>query len=214
MTRMIFVRHGESLGNLTRRFYGQTDGALTDKGRAQAKLTAEYLKGTHIDAAYASDLIRAYETGSIVAAPHGLVPIPDKNLREINAGKWEDLPFSEIIENYPDTFGVWMNDVGASRPDDGESVAELYERVTREVWRIAEENPGKTLLIATHATPIRVLTCYWSGKGVAATKDFGWVPNASVSIVDYDTDTHTVKVNVIGDVSFMGDIVTELPKNV
>lgn len=214
MTRMIFVRHGQSLGNLTRHFYGQTDGPLTDKGREQARLASEYLKDTHIDIAYASDLIRAYETGKIVAEPHGLTPIPDKALREINAGKWENLQFDEIIEKYPETFGVWMKDVGASRPDDGESVAELYERIINEVWRIAEENPGKTVLIATHATPIRVLSCYWSGKDVTAAKDIDWVPNASVSIVDYDTASHTVKVDVIGDASFMGDLVTKLPNNV
>lgn len=214
MTRMIFVRHGESLGNLNRRFYGHTDGELTDRGRAQARMTAEHLRNTHIDTAYASDLKRAYETGKIVAEPHGLTPIPDTELREIYAGDWENLVFEEIAEKYPKGFQEWITDIGSSRPDGGESVAELYERINKEVWRIAEENEGKTVLIAIHATPIRVLACYWMGEDVKGAQKLGWVPNASVSIVDYDTRSHTVNVKVIGDASFMGDMVTELPKNV
>lgn len=214
MTRMIFVRHGESTGNLTRHFYGQTDGPLTDKGRAQAELAAKYLKNVHIDVAYASDLIRAYETGQIIAAPHGLTPVPDRELREIYAGEWENLGFDEIIERYSDSFKVWLEDIGNSRPDGGESVAELYERINREVWKIAEDNVGKTVLIAIHATPIRVLTCQWHGGGVELARDVGWVPNASVTIVDYDTDAHTVSVEVMGDASFMGELVTNLPNNV
>ncbi len=214
MTRMIFVRHGESTGNLHRRFYGQTDGALTDRGIKQAHAAAEYLKNTKIDIAYASDLVRAYETGRIIAQPHGLVPIPSRQLREIYAGEWEDMEFEEILKKYPETFGVWLNDIGSSRPDGGESVAELYERINSEVWRIAEENSGKTVLVAIHATPIRLLNCYWNGDGVECAQGCGWVPNASVSIVDYDTKAHTVNVKVVGDASFMGELMTTIPSRI
>ena len=61
MTRMIFVRHGESTGNALGRFYGHFDGALTDLGRAQAQCAAAYLKDTRIDAAYGSDLKNAVQ---------------------------------------------------------------------------------------------------------------------------------------------------------
>lgn len=211
---MIFVRHGQSVGNLARRFYGQTDGPLTDKGREQAKATAKYLENVHIDASYASDLCRAYETGKIIAEPHGITPIPDKELREIFAGKWEDMVFEDIAEKYPESFGIWMNDIVNSTPDGGESVRHLAERIKNEVWRIAAENDGKTVLIAIHATPIRALQCEWQGLDVEGMNSIPWVPNASVSIIDYDTASHTVKPEVIGDASFMGELVTNLPRSV
>ncbi len=213
ITRMIFVRHGESTGNLLRRFYGHTDGELTEKGIEQAKIAAEYLKSVHIDTAYASDLIRAYETGRIICEPHGITPIPDKELREIFAGEWENLVFEEIFEKFPDGFGVWCNDLAACRPDGGESVAELAERIKAEVWRIAEANDGKTVLIAIHAIPIRALECEWRGLPLSAMTTLTWVPNASVSIVNYDTSVHTVIPEVIGDASFMGTLITRLPDN-
>ena len=214
MTRMIFIRHGESTGNLTRHFYGQTDGALTDKGRAQAAMTAEHLKDVHIDAAYASDLCRAYETGKIISEPHGLSPIPSKELREIFAGEWENMGFEEIYEKYPETFGIWMHDIVNSTPDGGEPVRHLAERIKREVWRIAEENDGKTVLVAIHATPIRALQCEWEGLPLEGMNSIHWVPNASVSIVNYNIKTHTVRPEIIGDASFMGDLMTTLPKSV
>jgi len=211
---MIFVRHGQSIGNLTRHFYGQTDGALTDKGREQARVTAKHLENVHIDIAYASDLVRAYETGEIIAALHGLKPVPDTKLREIFAGDWEDMGFEDICVKYPETFDIWMNDIVNSTPDNGESVRHLAKRISDEVWRIAEENDGKTVLVAIHATPIRALECEWRGLPIESMNDISWVPNASVSIIDYDTKAHTVTPEVIGDASFMGDLVTTLPKNV
>ena len=87
MTRFIFVRHGQSIGNLTGRFLGQYDGALTDLGRRQAERAAEFLRDERIDEAFASDLSRAYETGKIIAEPHGIIPVPDKALREIGVFK-------------------------------------------------------------------------------------------------------------------------------
>ena len=43
MTKLILIRHGESEYNLTRRYTGQTDVDLTEKGRLQAKITGEYI---------------------------------------------------------------------------------------------------------------------------------------------------------------------------
>lgn len=213
MTRIIFVRHGESTGNLNKRFYGHTDGELTEKGIAQAYAAAQYLKTAKIDVAYASDLVRAYETGRIIAAAHGLTPVPCAGLREIYAGEWENLEFGEILERYPEGFNTFMYDIINSIPDGGESVRNMARRIIDEVWKIAEENDGKTVLIAIHATPIRALECEWRGLELEKMSTLKWVPNASVSIVDYDTANHTVKPEMIGEASFMGDMATTLPNN-
>lgn len=214
MTKIIFVRHGQSVGNLEERFYGHCDGALTEKGREQARRAAEYLKDTHIDVAYASDLIRAFETGKIVAEPHGLELIPDRELRELYAGEWENMKFGDLPVRFPESIRVWVTDIGNAHPDGGESVRELYERISRAVWRIAEENEGKTVLIATHATPIRTLTCEWNGKAIEEMQNIDWVKNASVTIVNYDTASHTTAVELYDEASFMGDMITALPKSV
>ncbi len=212
MTKIIFVRHGESTGNELRRFYGQYDGELTERGREQARMTADFLKNTHIDIAYASSLSRAFETGEIIAASHGLEVIPEPSLREINAGEWENMEFNTIFEKYGEDFGIWINDLVNSRPTGGESVRELAVRIDAAVWKIVEANEGKTVLIATHATPIRTLIPGWRGEPLEAINDLKWVPNASVSIVNYDTAVHKAKAEIIGEASFMGELATRLPE--
>lgn len=213
MTRMIFVRHGQSTGNLAGRFLGHYDGALTDLGREQARCAAKYLRDEQIDIAYASDLSRAYETGRIIAAPHGLVPIKDKNLREVFAGKWENAEFTEIERLYPDDWHMWQNNIFASRPTGGESVAELAIRVTSEIWKLAAVNDGKTVLIATHATPIRALMREWMTIG--ALKDGPkWVANASVTTAEYDARHHAIKVGRVSECSYLDGMVTDIPDNV
>ncbi|MEI3319171.1 MAG: histidine phosphatase family protein, partial [Eubacterium sp.] len=124
--------------------------------------------------AFASDLSRAYETGKIIAEPHGIIPVPDKALREISAGKWENEEFSKIEEIYGADFGVWQNDIMNARPTGGESVRELAKvRVTKEVWRLAALCDSKTVLVATHATPIRMLLREWVNIGVLRRPEVG-----------------------------------------
>jgi len=41
-----------------------------------------------------------------------------------------------------------------------------------------------------------------------------WVKNASVTIVNYDTVNHTTEVELYDEASFMGDMITALPKGV
>jgi len=212
MTRMIFVRHGESQANLEAVFAGNYNPYLTERGRMQARRAAEALKDTHIDVAYASDLIRAYETGEIVAAPHGLTPIPDQGLREIFGGEWEALPFCELNEKYPEDYAVWCNDLANARPTGGESVRELSVRLKETCERIARKEEGKTVLVALHATPIRVMQLHWEGRPVDDIAEIPWVINASISIADFDGEKWTPVV--IGESKHLAGLETYLPSNI
>ena len=58
-TKIILIRHGESLGNANRTMLGHTDLDLSPLGYTQAETTANHLKNEKIDAIYSSDLIRA-----------------------------------------------------------------------------------------------------------------------------------------------------------
>ncbi|MBQ4136974.1 MAG: histidine phosphatase family protein [Clostridia bacterium] len=214
MTRMIFVRHGESMGNINDLFYGHTDGELTELGRRQALCAAKYLKDVHIDVAYASDLKRAFETGEIIAKEHKLEPIPEKGLREIFAGEWENKHFTTLAELYPEEYSVWMKDMWNAHPLGGESIKQMTDRIRETVWKIAEENDGKTVLVAFHSTPIRSLVCEWNDLPYEKINEVGWVKNASVSIVNYDVEKHTTAPEVIGYADFLGDLAKEVSSKV
>ncbi len=185
MTKFILIRHGQSMGNLHRRFLGHTDLPLTDKGRAQAAAVAEYLKDEQIDAIYSSDLMRAYQTAEPVAASHGLTITTDTDLREIFAGEWEDDTFVHIHEVWGREFTIFRSDIGHSCPPNGESALAVGERVYACLTRIAAAHPDQTVLIATHATAIGMFTATALGLDAAKAKHISLPANASCSVFEY-----------------------------
>lgn len=180
-TLVYIIRHGQSVGNRDRCFLGHTDGALTELGREQARKAGAYLSrmGIRPDAVYASDLCRAYETA--VIASGGRSVIPSKGLREIYAGKWEGLAYDTITEQYGEDYGVWYTDLGLAQPTGGERVAALSERVLNTLFSIARENEGKTLLLGTHATPVRMIEAYARSLPIGEAHTVPWAANASLS---------------------------------
>ena len=189
-TKIIIIRHGESLGNLHQIMLGHTDIDLAPRGYLQAEAAAEYLKDEKIDAIYSSDLIRARHTAEPHAKLRGLDVITSRNLRECYVGDWENVPLDEIVEKWPDLFFEgWRKSFGTFRIPGGESVQEAAARFEAEVIRIAKDNIGKTVLIAAHAAVIRG---FWGKitktppENLATT--YLYPTNASCSFVWYNGD--------------------------
>lgn len=213
-TTIYIIRHGESEANERNLFLGQGDLDLTQRGMAQACKAADYLK-THVgrpDAIYASDLKRAYNTGKVTAELFEMPVITNQNLREIDAGEWDFVPFSDLQVRYPETYSRWMNDIGNSRCDGGESVEQLQNRVVRAITDIAENHENSTVFIFSHGTPIRVFAAHCLKKSLSQIKDIPWVTNASVTKVIYQENAFQLIEYSRDD--FMCGLVTALPDNV
>ncbi len=212
MTRFILVRHGESCANNDGVFAGHFNAELTELGLKQAEKTAEYIKENYkITKAYASDLKRAFVTGKTIADLIGIEIIPNENLREISAGEWEGRKFTDLMAEYKKDYDVWLKDIGNSRCTGGESVKELGARVLDELKKIANENPEETVLIATHATPIRVLQSMIL-KSLDEMKNIPWVNNTSVT--ELICDNGTWKFEKIGYDAHLEGMRAVFPANV
>ena len=187
-TKIIIVRHGESVANAMRVYLGHTNWDLSELGKRQAEIVAEHLKDEPIDKIYSSDLLRAYNT----ALPHSIRPgLPVERryeLREIYLGEWECREIEVLERFYPQEFCIgWRENFGTCTPPGGESVPEVAERIYNAVLGIARENEGKTVLIACHAAAIRA---FW-GKITATppeklAESIPFPKNASCSTVIYD----------------------------
>lgn len=212
MTKILFIRHGQSLANAAKVFAGHYNIDLSELGKKQAECTADFVvKNYSVDAVYSSDLMRAYKTAKAVADRLGLTVITDEGMREIYAGDWEAKEWEPLVETSED-FRHWRADIGTSCPTNGESVAKLYERVYKTVCKIAEQNDGKTIVIATHATPIRVLEQRISGRPMSHMKNISWVTNASVSEIDYENG-RLYAVKICQD-EHLANCMSALPANV
>lgn len=144
-TTIVFARHGLTDWNLERRYQGHLDPPLNDTGRAQARQLADQLASSEIAAIYASDLARAFETATIVAAARRLDVIAERGLREVDVGSWSGLTRDEVAQRFPE------------RRHDGETEEQLFTRVHEAVLRIGGAHRGQTILIVSHGASLRLL---------------------------------------------------------
>lgn len=212
MTKLYLIRHGESEANRARLFAGHSNFDLTETGRQQARCAADWFEGVPVDRIVASDLLRAYNTAVPLSEKRQIAIEPCESFREIFAGAWEGVHFDEIAENYAADYDVWRHDIGNARCTGGETVRHLGERVLGAVTKLAQDADGQSVVIATHATPIRALLSLWQTGDVTAMKDIPWVPNASVTAVRYENGVFTPEI--IGSTDHLQGLLTKLPTNV
>lgn len=209
-TRLIFVRHGQSLGNLNHLFLGHTDMDLSELGYRQAEIACQYIFD-HYEVAhvYASDLLRAYHTVEPLAKKLGLPLTARKELREIYAGDWEGMAFDDISADFPADFDIWCQRIGKATCTNGESVAHLRERILLEAAYLAKLHPGKTICMGSHATPIRMLGSFWKGMTLENVHELPFPTNASISVAIYRSGCFS-HYELYSYDDYMGDIKTKL----
>ncbi|MBF4488044.1 2,3-bisphosphoglycerate-dependent phosphoglycerate mutase [Flavobacterium sp. CSZ] len=164
MAQLIFVRHGQSLYNLENRFTGILDVALTDSGKAQAKLAGDKLTGYTFDIAYTSMLKRAQESLQIILSEMKLhIPIvKDKAFNERMYGTLQGLNKAETAQKYGlAQVEIWRRSYDVCPPG-GESLLDTYNRVVP--YYKAQIEPelkkGQNVLIVAHGNSLRSLKMY------------------------------------------------------
>lgn len=186
MTTIYVIRHGQSMGNLERRLLGHTDLPLTDLGKKQAERAAAYLAPFGITRVYSSDLQRAMQTVAPLSEKLSLPLIPEPGLREIDAGDWEGLPFTEIKQKWAEEYHVFRADLGRSTPPHGESTQHAADRLYETISRIVRENEGEKILLASHAAVICMFTARVLGLAPQDVQRLRLASNASVSVFEHD----------------------------
>ena len=187
MTHLIITRHGYSEYNETRMYTGQVDVALTDLGLRQAARTAEYVAETYkIDAIYSSDLKRAMSTAIPLSEKLGIPVIKEPLIKEIYGGLWENKLMPEIDKLYHEDYQVYKTTIGLARCTGGESLAELQERALKGMKKIAEDNDGKTVFVATHGGVLLALISAWMGLPLAKMHETPPATNSSITEVVYE----------------------------
>ncbi|WP_439947961.1 bifunctional RNase H/acid phosphatase [Streptomyces sp. BBFR109] len=157
---LVLLRHGETPLTPQKRFSGSggSDPSLSGIGREQAERVAAALarRGT-IQAVVASPLARTRETAGIVAARLGLDVAVEDGLRETDFGAWEGLTFAEVSERYPDDLNAWLASTEARPTGGGESFATTATRIAATRDKLVAAYAGRTVLLVTHVTPIKML---------------------------------------------------------
>jgi len=143
--RLVLVRHGETVGQSSIRYYGATDVALSASGCEQMARVRAALAGERFDAVYTSGLQRTIAAARIVAP--ALAPQPVPGFNEINFGRWEGLTREEIAAREPELFQLWRATLHDFAYPGGEAVPAFHARVVATLRDWLPAAPARTLLV-------------------------------------------------------------------
>jgi broad specificity phosphatase PhoE len=177
---LYFLRHGETDWNAAKRYQGQTDIPLNDRGRAQAarngRVLAEVLGPRMHELRFiASPLLRTAETMQIARREMGLEPEPferEDRLKEIHFGDWEGQLWDELPAIDPVGFAARLADPWSFRAGGGESYEMLSERIRGWLDDVQED-----IVVVSHGGVSRVMRGLLLG-----------LPSAEIPLLDVPQD--------------------------
>ncbi len=152
-TRIYLIRHGATAANreVPYRLQGRgSDRPLDVSGIQQAKRAGEALKHFELLAVYSSPLRRALETAEEVAIPHALRPEAVAGLTEAEVGHWEGLTWDEAKQRNPELYERFHANPGTVAYPDGESFADVANRVSPILTELAAAHPGGSIAVVGH----------------------------------------------------------------
>lgn len=175
-TRLLLVRHAESVANAELRIQGWSDDPLSSRGEAQAQCLAYRLRDerVHADVLVASPLRRTYQTASTIGDALGLPVAVRNGLREIGLGSLENVHESQFMPaieeaDYEVKYGF-------------ETLSEFGERVLGTLYGLVAAYYGKTLLVVTHGGVIGIALAFWMERDFTRTwTGYGYAANASLT---------------------------------
>jgi broad specificity phosphatase PhoE/ribonuclease HI len=187
-TTLVLVRHGVTRHTSAKKFSGGLGGdnpGLSEEGLAQARATAEWLSplAERIDAVLTSPVRRTRETAEVIAELLGRPVEEEPGFAEMEFGVWDGLTFAEVAERDQAGLDAWLGQLDRA-PEGGESFETVEARVLEALARVRAAHAGRTVVLVSHVTPIKILVSNAIGAPLDGVFRMELSP-ASVSVVSY-----------------------------
>jgi len=144
--KLVLVRHGETVGESSIRYFGVTDVPLSDAGCRQMERVRASLLDERFDAVYTSCLQRTIAAARIIAPR--LHPQPLAGFNEVNFGDWEGLTREEIAQRDPARYEQWCMAPHDFTYPGGDAVLAFRARVVETLRRLLPDLPACALVVA------------------------------------------------------------------
>ena len=208
-TILTFIRHGQSTGNQELRYGGHGPSPLSERGRHQARATARALQEEPVSALYSSDLPRALETAEAIGGVLGRRPVGEAALRERSLGDLDGLRFEEVATRFPESWRrLRAQDPEFRPPGGGETIDEVFDRVSSAVDQMVAEHRGGHVVAVSHGLAIFHAFAHICGLGSPSRglPVFMLVDNCSLSRFVHRPPRW--RILAINDCAHLGDLAT------
>ena len=190
---IILVRHCETDWNKENRCQGISDLSLNQAGLKQAENLRSYFNNLDIDLIFSSTLKRAIETANVINSDKNIPIELIDELREMDQGDFEGIPFHTLREKYPVELNEWRKNPEKFRIPNGETLGEVKNRMIKFMKNIVETHrEDKTIIIVSHNLALSSFLCSISEKNLVNFTEFT-VESGSISIIDYSNKIFSLK---------------------
>jgi broad specificity phosphatase PhoE len=183
MTRLLLIRHGQSVWNSQGRLQGQIDIELDDVGLQQTQRLADRAKAFDIEAIYSSPLLRASATAQVIGAELCLPVTHDNRLMEYQFGVASGLTWDELKVHHPELARRWNEDAWTVPIEGSEGRVNFGARVKAAMDDIIARHPAQQVAVVAHGGTFNVYLAGMLGLDLTRRPPFHF-GNTSLSSVE------------------------------
>ena len=191
--KLYIVRHGETEWNVIKRFQGQLNTPLTEKGMEKLRETGKKLENVLFDEVYTSELGRTVASAEIILNEnrgYRNKKLELKKLAELNEvyfGVWQGLTYEEVFLKYPEEGNNYFYNVKNYKAEnvEAEKLEDALERFLKGINKILDSHESGNILVVTHGTVLEMFMNYVANNSIFDIDERTLMGNGDYKVFSY-----------------------------
>ena len=191
--KLYIVRHGETEWNVIKRFQGQLNTPLTEKGMEKLRETGKKLENVLFDEVYTSELGRTVASAEIILNEnrgYRNKKLELKKLAELNEvyfGVWQGLTYEEVFLKYPEEGNNYFYNVKNYNAEnvEAEKLEDALERFLKGINKILDSHELGNILVVTHGTVFEMFMNYVANDSIFDIDERTLMGNGDYKVFSY-----------------------------
>ena len=192
--KLYIVRHGETEWNVIKRFQGQLNTPLTEKGMEKLKETGKNLENVLFEEVYTSELERTVNSAEIILNENNgyknnkLELQKLAELNEVYFGVWQGLTYEEVFLKYPEEADNYFYNVKNYNAEnvEAENLKDALERFLKGINKILNRHKSGNILVVTHGTVFEMFINYVENNSIFDIDERTLMGNGDYKIFSYE----------------------------
>ena len=192
--KLYIVRHGETEWNVIKRFQGQLNTPLTEKGMEKLRETGKNLENVLFEEVYTSELERTVKSAEIILNENRGYKNKKMELKklaelnEVHFGVWQGLKYEEVFLKYPEEANNYFYNVKNYKAEnvEAENLKDALERFLRGINKILDNHKSGNILIVTHGTVFEMFINYVGNSSIFDIDERTLMGNGDYKIFSYE----------------------------
>ena len=191
--KLYIVRHGETEWNVIKRFQGQLNTPLTEKGMEKLRETGKKLENVLFDEVYTSELGRTVASAEIILNENRGYRNKKRELKklaelnEVYFGVWQGLTYEEVLLKYPEEGNNYFYDVKNYKAEnvEAEKLEDALERFLKGINKILNIHKSGNILVVTHGTVFEMFINYVENNSIFDIDERTLMGNGDYKVFSY-----------------------------